>query len=223
MDFHERTWAKLDELFTARRFLRLYERVRADFRERNSLGHNWEHVKRVIVNAVYVAIEEKADMQIVLAAAILHDIGFVAVPEEPRRHNVHGSTACKKYLDEWSASERTLISNCILKHKGRYPGYGIEPETLEEKVVCDADQVDKFGWIGFLQVVKVYAEYGISGVEEFATMRGLAKGLSEAGGISLYTEAARRMAASLREPDPVSVARRLTEELAFSDGWKEPV
>lgn len=212
----------LDEVLAEPRFARLYASARKLFSGLR-ISHNWEHVVRVTLNAARLAAEEGADRGIVIAAALLHDIGFITNPEEPKQHNVHGAAACLAYLSEWSGEDRRKIAACILKHKGKYPGYASpEPESLEEKVVCDADQVDKFGWIGLLQVVKVYAEYGAAGYKNFDTLHGLADGLDEAGHIELYTDSARRMAARLREPSYAEASRLAKAELSFYEGWKEP-
>ena len=213
-------YADLDRILEAPRFARLYGEVKAKFLANEGIGHNWEHVRRVVINAAHLCREEKADPNIVMAAAILHDIGFMLVPSEPKRHHLHGASGCLTYLGDWPLAERQAISKCILKHKGRYPGYsGPEPETLEEKVLCDADQVDKFGWVGLLQALKVYAEYGHMGMERFKTLAGLADGLSEAGRIHRYTESAKRFALERAEPDLTRASLRLKEELAFYQGF----
>ncbi|HET6414181.1 MAG TPA: HD domain-containing protein [Anaeromyxobacter sp.] len=217
---HAIVYAELDRVLGAPRFARLYGEVKARFLAHEGIGHNFEHVRRVVVNAAHLCIEENADPDIVMAAAILHDIGFMLVPSEPKKHHLHGASGCHSFLGEWTPAEREVISKCILKHKGRYPGYaGPEPETLEEKVVCDADQVDKFGWVGLLQALKVYAEYGHMGMEKFKTLAGLADGLSEAGKIHLYTESARRFAQERAEPDLTRASLRLKEELSFYQGF----
>jgi uncharacterized protein len=214
-------YAELDRMLETPRFARLYGEVRARYLSVEGIGHNWEHVRRVIINAAYLCKEERADPDVVLAGAILHDVGFVLVPSEPKKHHLHGAAGCHAFLGDWLPAQREAISRCILKHKGRYPGYeGAEPETLEEKVVCDADQVDKFGWVGLVQVLKVYAEYGSKGMERFRTLAGLADGLAEAGKIHLYTEAAKRFALERAEPDLGRAAARFKEELSFYLGWK---
>ncbi len=142
-------------------------------------------------------------MEIVMPAIILHDIGFVTHPHEPKKHPINGARECFRFLDDWTPEQRERISSCILKHKAKYPGYEhTEPETLEERVVCDADQVDKFGWVGFMQSLKVYVEYGIKGNERFKTLSGLA--------------------AQKSDPDFMEVSTKLTEELSLSEEWKEP-
>ncbi len=213
----------LDGALSEPRMGRLYSKVRTLFAEHRGISHDWDHVKRIVMNAARLATEEGADLGIVLAAAILHDIGFITNPAEPKRHNIHGAAACIGYLTEWGEVERRAISACILKHKGKYPGYnGPEPESLEEKVLCDADQVDKFGWVGLLQVVKVYAEYGAARYKNFDTLIGLAEGLDEAAHIELYTAAGRRMAEELREPSLAEASRLAKAELSFYEDWEEP-
>ena len=220
MDYGK-VYAELDRILAEPRVSRVYEEARARFVAKQGIAHNWEHVRRVVVNAAHLCLEERADAEIVLPAAILHDIGFALVPEEPRKHHLHGAQGCHAFLVEYPLAQREAISSCILRHKGRFPGYGeAEPQTLEEKVVCDADQVDKFGWVGLLQVVKVYAEYGQKGMEKFKTLAGLAEGLSEAGTMHLYTESAKRFAAERAEPKVARAAARLKEELSFYLGWK---
>jgi uncharacterized protein len=213
--------AELDRLLGEPRLARLYAHVRASVRPVEGIGHNWEHVRRVVVNAALLCREERADPDIVMPAAVLHDIGFVLVPGEPKKHPLHGAAGCRAFLGDWLPAQREAIASCILKHKGKYPGYaGDEPESLDEKVVCDADQVDKFGWVGLLQVVKVYAEYGAKGMERFQTLAGLADGLEQAGDIHLYTESAKRFARDRAQPDLAGAAARLKEELSLYLGWK---
>jgi len=54
---------------------KLYRAVRSAFNDKNPIAHNWEHVRRDILNAVEIGLEEGADMDIVLPAIILHDLG----------------------------------------------------------------------------------------------------------------------------------------------------
>ena len=209
----------LDRCLNEPRLGRLYETMKAKYAGL-TISHNWEHVLRVALKATRIGAEEKADLGMVLAAAFLHDIGFLSHPKEPKKHNEYGAKECVAYLSEWSAEEKSVVSSCILRHKGKYPGYeGLEPETLEEKVLCDADQVDKFGWIGLLQVIKVYDEYGSLGYKNFSTMRGLGEGIAEASRIELYTDSAKKMALALRDPPYADVSKTVLAELAFYEEW----
>lgn len=200
----------------------LYRTVKSLFIEQDAIGHNWEHVRRDIINAVYIGLEENADMEIVMPAMILHDIGYVTHTQEPEQHPVHGSRECYRFLDAWTREQKDRISSCILKHKGKFPGFEhSEPETPEEQVVCDADQVDKFGWIGFMQMMKVYIEHASKGKEQFKTLTGLARGMKNQKAIRLYTKTGKRMAGERRDPDFSKIAETLETELVFYEGWEE--
>ncbi len=220
----ETVYATLDTMLAQPRLRNLLTTVRSAFEAQGSIGHGWEHVRRVIVNAAWIGPLEHADMDIVMPAIILHDIGFITNPDEPKKHPEHGARECRRFLDGWTEDQQEQISQCILKHKAAYPGYGgLEPATREEKVVCDADQLDKFGWIGVTQMVKVYVEYGINGLERYKHLSGIVEGLRHLSEIRLYTETGRRIAAERSEPDHLATARALENELALSENWREPV
>lgn len=215
-------YAKLNDILSEPRLQTLYRKVESSFKQQDGIAHNWEHVRRDIVNVVQIGLAEHADMSIVMPAMILHDLGYLTHPQDPGNHPVNGSKECYAFLSDWTPEERDKISSCILKHKGKFPGFEhSEPETLEEKVVCDADQVDKFGWVGFMQMMRVYIEHGTKGFKKFNTITGLAKGILAQGIITLYTETGKRMAAMRRHPDFKVVSAELSKELSLYDGWKE--
>lgn len=217
----QQVYTILEEILKEPRLARLYETMKAKY-QGLKISHNWEHIMRVALNAIVIGTEEGADLSTVITAALLHDIGFISHPTEPKKHNEYGARECFLYLNEWTDKETKVISDIILKHKGKYPGYtAYEPSTLEEKVLCDADQVDKFGWIGLMQVVKVYAEYGTIGYKNYDTMHGLADGIEEASHIELYTNSAKRMAEKLKNPSYHEVSQAILKELGFYEGWRK--
>jgi hypothetical protein len=220
----QRIYERLNRLLEEPRLRTLYQAVRSAFEEKDPIAHNWEHVRRDIVNAVRIGLEEGADMDVVMPAMILHDLGYITHSHDPRQHTLHGSRECFRFLEEWTAEEQEKISNCILKHKGKYPGFEqAEPQTLEEKVVCDADQVDKFGWVGFMQMMKVYVEYGyLMGIERYKTLAGLAEAMTHLKGVTLYTETGKRLAAARSDPDFMAISRKLSNGLTLYENWKEP-
>lgn len=126
-------------------------------------------------------------------------------------------------MEDWTLEQRKKVSGCILKHKGKYPGFTHqEPESIEDKIVYDADQIDKFGRVSFMQMIKVYVEYGlIVGNERYKTLAGLAGAMTHLAGITLYTETGKRLAAERRSVDVMEISRELTEDLFFYEHWKE--
>jgi len=220
----QKIYRELNRRLEEPRLRKLYQTVEAAFKEKDPIAHNWEHIRRDILNAVWIGLDEGADMEIVMPAMILHDLGYVTHSHDPKQHPVHGARECYRFLEEWTPEQREQISACILKHKGKYPGFEhAEPETLEEKVVCDADQVDKFGWVGFFQVIKVYVEYGSHmGIERYKTLTGLAEALTHQKRITLYTETGKRLAAERSDPNFMEISSKLAKELSFYEDWKEP-
>ncbi len=111
-------------------------------------SHDFLHICRVVKNAVYLAEKEQADLNIVLPAAYFHD--FVNVPkDDPRRKQASrlSAAAAADYLESISYPAEYLdrIQHAIAAHSF---SAAIPPETIEAKVVQDADRLDAIGAIG---------------------------------------------------------------------------
>lgn len=127
------------------------QRFETFLRERDHLldaAHELEHVRRVVANARRLAAAEGARAEIVMPAAWLHDC--VAVPKgSPRRHQASRLAADEAgrflraagYPAEWISE----IEHAIEAHSF---AAGIEPRTLEARVVQDADRLDALGAVG---------------------------------------------------------------------------
>jgi uncharacterized protein len=111
-------------------------------------SHDFLHIRRVVRMACALAAEEAADMSVVLPAAYFHD--FVNVPkDDPRRKQASrlSAEAAAEYLLSigYPAAYIDGIRHAIAAHSF---SAGIAPETLEAKVVQDADRLDALGAIG---------------------------------------------------------------------------
>ena len=171
----------------------LYTRAKEAFDKKDLIAHGWDHTYRVIINAIRIGEAEGADMAIVLPSVVLHDIGFLYNPD-PKVHNVVGAENCSGWLEKWGDEERTQIRSCILTHKGKYRGFAFEPETLEAKVVCDADLLEKVGYIGILQGVRTFTEFAQSTDINFKSLRGIAQTLAHIVDIPFYTKTGQKIA-----------------------------
>lgn len=148
---------------------KLLENVKNRFEKDGPIAHNWDHIYRDTLNAIWIGEQEKANMEIVFPAILLHDIGFLYNPD-PTIHHTLGAEKCFEWLEDWSTKEQEQISNCIKAHKGKTLDYDIEPKTLEEKVVCDADIIEKFGFIGVLTSILAMTEFSQSWKPEFKSL-----------------------------------------------------
>jgi uncharacterized protein len=111
-------------------------------------AHDLEHTRRVVRNARQLAAAEGADLAVVLPAAWLHDC--VAVPKDDPRRPLASQLAAERaaaYLLEigYPAALVPAIRHAIAAHSF---SAGIPAETLEARVVQDADRLDAIGAVG---------------------------------------------------------------------------
>jgi len=115
----------------------LYELVRHDFSAKGLVHHNWNHVLRDLARGTMIGEAEGANMKIVLAGVLLHDIGRL-YREKREDHYALGAKVAPNYLMRagFTKSETKEIIHCIVSHGPR----GLEePKTLEAKVCYDVD------------------------------------------------------------------------------------
>ena len=110
--------------------------------------HDFTHVQRVLVMAERIAEAEGADLEIVRAAALLHDIS--RDDEDSHQAGDHALLAAdqaRHLLREAGASPDFVeaVAHAIAAHRFRNE---VEPETLEAKVLFDADKLDTIGAVG---------------------------------------------------------------------------
>jgi len=121
--------------------------------------HGFEHVMRVYRMAERLAQAEGADMEIVRAAALLHDAqdgltGRESLEAEQRgSHHLRSAEIAAEALEEegWSSDRIAAVQHCILAH--RFRDDSTAPKTLEAKVLFDADKLDAIGAIGVARAV----------------------------------------------------------------------
>jgi uncharacterized protein len=111
--------------------------------------HDWTHVERVKNLALKIGKREKADLQIIEIAALLHDIGRRDEMKSKGKfcHAERSAEIAEKFLRKFKIKSDDLknILHCIISH--RYRNEYI-PETIEAKVLFDADKLDSIGAIG---------------------------------------------------------------------------
>ena len=117
--------------------------------------HGFDHIQRVYRMAERLARAEGADLEIVRAAALLHD-SQGSDPNSGERLSHHEASArfAKIVLESenWPEERILAVQNCIRGH--RYRG-GAEnlPQTIEAKVIFDADKLDVLGAIGVARTI----------------------------------------------------------------------
>jgi uncharacterized protein len=123
-------------------------------------AHDFLHIRRVVSKAIELAHQEGADMMIVLPAAYFHD--FVSIPKnDPARKQASAlsAEAATQYLSGagYPARYFDAIRHAIRAHSF---SAGIPCETIEAKVVQDADRLDSLGAIGIARCFTTTALMG---------------------------------------------------------------
>lgn len=129
------------------------EQARGWYAQADSV-HDFDHVLRVYRLAEELARIEGGDLEIVRAAALLHDAEGSHPAKGGRKGHHHESAAfAEKVLlaEGWPAGRIAAVQHCIRAH--RYRGDGELPNSLEAKVLYDADKLDVLGAIGVARVI----------------------------------------------------------------------
>lgn len=124
-------------------FKELKEKVQPYFEEGGS--HAFDHTERVYNLAIKIGKDEKADLDIIQAAAILHDIARLKEDNnEVKCHAEHGAKMAEKILEEMNFPENKIknVSYAIKIHRH---SKGIKSETKEAAILQDADRLDALG------------------------------------------------------------------------------
>lgn len=125
--------------------------------------HDFDHVLRVVHMAGRLAQMEGADAEVVRTAALLHDISrledsALLMQADPQTdHAVLAARAVRKILAGEPPEFIDAVAHAIESHRFRND---IEPQTLEAKVLFDADKLDSIGAIG---VARAFAYAGTLG------------------------------------------------------------
>ena len=111
--------------------------------------HDYSHVLQVTQFAIEIAngIEEEVDPIVVVCGALLHDIGRTISDE---MHGLIGGSMAEELLKSLplGKQQRDRITRVIVRHT---PTSHVPPESVEEKIVHDADGLDRLGAMGLLR------------------------------------------------------------------------
>ena len=123
--------------------------------EKNDI-HGFDHVERVFKLSIAIGKKVDADLIILKIAALLHDIGRIheKKDKEGRNHAELSAELATKYLtsSKFNFSQKDInnITHCIQAHSF---SNNITPETLEAKILSDADKLDALGAIGLYRTI----------------------------------------------------------------------
>lgn len=123
-------------------------------------AHDASHIARVWANVQEIAATEGGDLRLLLPATQLHDL--VALPKDhPDRAQAsrRAAQAARPHLARlgYEPAEQDQIAHAIEAHSF---SADIKPETLEARILQDADRIDALGAIGLARMFAVSGDLG---------------------------------------------------------------
>ena len=133
------------------KFQKIKEIVEEELNQEKDSAHDIDHIMRVYNLAMTIAkTENNVDMDVLQAGVLLHDIGGAKESNDSSGqtdHAVIGAEMAKPILEKFGFSDDKIkhVQECILTHRYRTNN---KPETIEAKIVHDADKLETVGAIG---------------------------------------------------------------------------
>lgn len=122
-------------------------------------AHDCEHIYRVLYNALQIARnEENVNYDILIAACLLHDIGRKEQFADPSLcHAAVGAEKAHLFLTEqgFTLDFAEAVAHCIRTHRFRK---AMPPQTVEARILFDADKLDVTGAIGIARTLMYKAD-----------------------------------------------------------------
>ena len=109
-------------------------------------AHDFDHVLRVTHLGMRIAQAEGAEIAVVRAAALLHDVPVSGTGRGNHHFAAAEFAADHLRAEGWEAARIENVVHCIRAH--RFRDRSIQPQTLEAKCLYDADKLDSIGAIG---------------------------------------------------------------------------
>ncbi len=116
--------------------------------------HGFDHVLRVMRMAEQIGSRLGADLDVLRAAALLHDAAGAhpAEPEMRLDHEQRSARFARQVLEGegWPSDVIEAVQHCIRAH--RYRG-DEQPTSLEARILFDADKLDVLGAFGIARTI----------------------------------------------------------------------
>lgn len=142
---------------------KIIEHVKTNLRKSDhDLAHGFDHIESVVQLSRFIAKKEVANLRIVTAAAYFHDFE----PRRPLIYESHAKLSAEKavsFLKQigFFYNDLPQIYHCIVTSSYGASELGLSPETLEAKVVRDADWLDSIGARGIARVFAFASAHNI--------------------------------------------------------------
>ena len=123
-------------------------------------AHDKEHIYRVLHHALEIAkTEEHVDYDVLITACLLHDIGRPEQFADPSLcHAVVGSEKAARFLASLGLEQDFILKVCHCIRTHRFTNRQT-PESLEAKILFDADKLDVVGALGIARTLQFQGKH----------------------------------------------------------------
>ena len=123
----------------------------AKTRVRNDLSHDFNHLYRVLKLAERIAKSENADLDVIVPAALFHDIIVYKGTSKAKYEVAESASLATKILKNMKDYPQSKIKQVVYAISVCSYSKNIKPETLEAKVLQDADLLEATGAISIMR------------------------------------------------------------------------
>ncbi|MFJ7826380.1 HD domain-containing protein [Psychrobacillus sp. NPDC096623] len=118
-------------------------------------SHDFQHIERVRRNAFEIAVTEPAaNREIIELAVLLHDVSDPKYSTEDKQEE-------DRIIQQLNLSEEKIVRvKAVIKAISFNGGHEVEADTIEAKIVRDADRLDAIGAVG---IARTFAYGGAKG------------------------------------------------------------
>ena len=140
------------------RILDVYLEARRRYGESGLNHHNFSHVMRDLYRSLVIAEEEDSvDYSVLIPSVLLHDIGFCTPDFHKLGHDVAGARLAHEITVNLGYDEQ--ICEAIFHYVRAHKGKAELPQTLEAKILYDADVLEKAGLVYLILGGKIVCEF----------------------------------------------------------------
>lgn len=116
-------------------------------------AHDCQHIYRVLFYVLDLSKDYVVDKDILIAAALLHDIGREAQYKDLSiDHATYGAEMAYEFLISigWKEDKADSVRRCISTHRYRNDN---PPDSIEAKILFDSDKLDITGAVGIARTI----------------------------------------------------------------------
>lgn len=152
-------------------------------------SHDFQHVLRVLNLAIQIAKKEGGDLEIVVPAALFHDI--VVYRKDTKKSKIESDESArvaKNILSKTGGYPKQKIEKVLICIKQCSFSKGIKPSLLEAKIMQDADRLEATGAVAIMRTFSSGGQMNRPFYDPRDPFRKKSKPMKFASGLDLFYE-----------------------------------